>query len=234
MSQKILCMIVALVVVLSGAVSAYALSCAAAPLNEKNIASVPVIFEGAAAESRELTRREKAAFKLHNLSMKGGDTSNLRVFDFTVRKPWKGVAQGQKVAILYNTYWGDVFPPQQSFLVIGTRKLGDLFWVPLCSNTVPLEHAKSQGDIAVLEQFVGIGEHTKIPAEARLCETADDCTAIVTHCGSCDCGTPIAKAFAEEYAQKHKDFCAASRTEYEHCEMDCPQPVPVCQDNLCR
>tara|TARA_R110002124_G_scaffold5813_1_gene36420 strand:- start:612 stop:1316 length:705 start_codon:yes stop_codon:yes gene_type:complete len=234
MYQKILGMIVALIIVFAGATHAHALSCASSRLNEKNIASVPVIFEGAAASSRELTRKEKAVFKLHGLSMKGGDASNLRVFDFTVSKPWKGVTQGQTVAILYNTYWGDAFPPQESFLVIGTRKLGDLFWVPLCGNTLPLEYAKSQGDITTLEKFVGIGHHTKIPASARLCETADDCTAMGTHCGGCDCGTPVAKAFAEDYAQTHKDFCAASHTEYAFCEMDCPQSVPVCQDNLCQ
>lgn len=234
MKKKILFAFVILVVVFTSHAPVYALSCAAARLNGEIIGTASVIFEGASAEPRELTRKERAAFKLHNLPMKGGDSSNLRVFDFKVGKPWKGVTAGQTVSILYNTYWGDMFPPQQDFLVVGVKKLGDLFWVPLCGNTVPLEHARSQGDLAMLEKLVGIGHHTKIPAQARTCETADDCTVIATHCGGCDCGTAVAKIFAEEYTQKHRDFCAASRTEYAHCERNCPQVMPVCQENLCR
>lgn len=153
MFQRIFLAFVILLIVSAGSLPAQALSCASSRLNAQNIASVPVIFEGAATESRELTRREKAAFKLHNLPMKGGDTSDLRVFEFKVAKPWKGVAAGQAVPVLYNTHWGDVFPPQQDFLVVGVRKIGDLYWVPLCGNTVPLEHAKAQGDIGVLEQW---------------------------------------------------------------------------------
>jgi len=158
MYQKILFSFVMLFAVCAGILPAHALSCAAARLNAEAIASVPVIFEGTALEQRELTRQEKAVFKLHDLPMKGGDVSTLRVFDFKVGKPWKGVAAGQTVSVLYNTYWGDMFPPQQDFLVVGVRKLGDLYWVPLCGNTLPLDHAKSQGDLAVLEQLTGIDE----------------------------------------------------------------------------
>jgi hypothetical protein len=86
---------------------AYALSCAPPSLDKSIVTNSVAVFEGVAGKKQSLTWKQKAAVKISNLKGKGGDIKNLSVYDFTVTKNWKGVATGQTVSILFNTYWGD-------------------------------------------------------------------------------------------------------------------------------
>lgn len=212
---------------------AYALSCAVPSLDKSIVTNSVAIFEGVAGKKQSLTWKQKAAVKINNLKGKGGDIKNLSVYDFTVTKNWKGVATGRTVSILFNTYWGDNYVPDGKFLIVSPQKIGDMFWTPLCGNSVDLEWARQKGDTAVLEEVIGVGHHIKIPAKDRACKSTKDCTAIQTHCGGCDCGTPVNIGAVEGYKEQFQKFCAMARV-MEHCEIVCETYLPSCYEGLCQ
>ena len=225
----------ALVVVALGVFSpgpAFALSCARLSLDEAAIDAAVMIFEGTAGPQRKLDFRETAAVRLHAIEAKGGRTGNLRVYGFTVTRGWKGAAAGQRVDILFNTYWGDGFAAGEAYLVVSPRQVGELFWAPLCGYTIDVKHAAVIGDLAMLERLVGIGHHMKVAIEDRVCRRAEDCTSVQTHCGGCSCGTPVARVAAERYEARFEGLCATIGVT-ERCEMSCPPPAPSCTAGLC-
>lgn len=225
---RILCLLLACV---SG--TADALSCAAPTLDGAAVTQSVAIFEGVAGNRHSLTRKQKAAVKTSEPSDRLAGMENLRVYDFTVTKSWKGVAKGQTVSILFNTYWGDNYAPGGKFLIVSPERIGDMFWTPLCGHSIDLEWARKIGDLALLEQVIGVGYQIKIPAKDRTCKSAQDCTAVSTHCGGCDCGTPVSVVAAAGYREELKKFCAVARV-MEHCEIVCETFVPSCHEGLCR
>ncbi len=220
----------ALVLSLPG--SAYALSCARPSLNAAAIEAAVMIFEGIAGPKRVLGLRERAAVRRHGLEAKGGTVEDLRVYSFTVTRDWKGSETGQRVEIVFNSYWGDGFAEGEAYLVVSPRQVGKLFWAPLCGHTVDLRHAAELGDLARLARLIGIGHHMKIRTEDRICRRSEDCASVQTHCGGCSCGTPLARAALESYEARFEGLCAAIRLT-EHCELDCPPPALSCQAGIC-
>ena len=211
----------------------YALSCAPPKLEKSIITNSIAVFEGVAGKKHSLTWKQKAAVKVGNLIGKSAGVENLSVYNFTVTKSWKGVSAGDTVSILFNTYWGDNYVPNGAFLIVSPQQIGGMFWTPLCGNSMDLKWARKNGDIAILEEVIGIGHHIKIRVEDRRCESAKDCTAIQTHCGDCDCGTPVNVAAAEEHREQLKKFCAIARL-VEHCEIVCETYLPSCHEGLCQ
>ena len=213
--------------------TAYALSCAQPKMDETVITNAVAVFEGVAGKKHSLTWKQAAAVKKDKPAGRFAGMENLSVYDFTIAKSWKGAAAGQTVSVLFNTYWGDNYVPGSKFLIVSPRKIGDMFWTPLCGNSIELEWARKNGDIAVLEEVIGIGHQIKIPGKDRACESAQDCTAVLTHCGGCDCGTPVNVVNAGEYREQLQKFCALARV-MEHCEIVCETFVPSCHEGLCR
>ena len=212
---------------------AYALSCAPPKLTEAVITNSVAVFEGVAGKKHGLTWQQKVSVKKTGITGKFAGVDNLSVYDFTVTRNWKGVAAGQTVSILFNTTWGDSYLPGSHFLVVSPRQIGEMYWTPLCGKSIDLEWARKIGDIALLEAVIGVGDHIRIVAEDRVCESAQDCTAVSTHCGGCDCGTPVSVVAAGKYRQQLQNFCAIARLT-EHCEIVCETFVPACHEGLCR
>ncbi len=221
------------VVLLHASGAANALSCAPRKLDEGVINSSVAIFEGVAGKKHSLTWQQRIAVWLSNLTTQGGDLNNLSVYDFAVTKSWKGAAQGRTVTILFNTYWGDNYLPGGEFLIVSPRQVGDMFWTPLCGASIDLAWARKNRDIATLEKVIGLGHHIKILENARSCASANDCTVIPTHCGGCDCGTPVAVTAAARLKDEFVKFCAIPRVT-ERCEIDCKTYLPSCHEGLCK
>jgi hypothetical protein len=212
---------------------AHALSCAQPKLDEAIITNSVAVFEGVAGKKHGLTWQQKVSVKRDELTGKFAGVENLAVYDFTVTKNWKGVSTGQTVYVLFNTTWGDNYLPGGNFLIVSPQQISDMYWTPLCGNTIDLEWARKNGDIELLEEEIGVGHQIKIVAKDRSCERAQDCTAVSTHCGGCDCGTPVSVVAAGKYKEQLQKFCAISRW-MEHCEIVCETFVPACHEGMCR
>ena len=89
--------------------AAVGLSCARPSLDETAIDAAIMIFEGIAGPKRSLSSRERAAVRLHAIEGRGGRAEDQRVYSFTVTQGWKGAARGQRIDVLFNSYWGDGF-----------------------------------------------------------------------------------------------------------------------------
>ena len=155
MRQKFVLVVWCCMVYLSSEV--YALSCAAPKLNENIIKDSAAIFEGVAGKKHGLTWMQKTAVMMNTLTGRGGDIAKLSVYDFTVTRSWKGTAAGQNVSILFNTSWGDNYLSGGEFLIVSPQQVGDMFWTPLCGNSIDLAWARKNGDTALLENTIGIG-----------------------------------------------------------------------------
>ena len=211
----------------------FALSCAQPKLTETVISDSVAIFEGVAGQKHALDRQQRASVAGNKPTGRYAGVEKLSVYDFTITKNWKGVTAGQTVSILFNTTWGDSYLPGGSFLIASPQQIGDMFWTPLCGNSIDLEWARKNGDLELLEAKIGIGYHIKISAKDRACENAQDCTAVLTHCGGCDCGTPVSIVAAGKYKQQLQNFCAIARM-IENCEIVCETFVPACHQGLCQ
>jgi hypothetical protein len=230
---KKLCVIASLLVVLRfyAPGAALALSCVAPTMNESVVEGAVVIFEGMTSRDRRLRRAEKAALKAAGLAPLGGGIDDLRVFEFTVTKGWKGAVDGQEIQVLRNTYWGDSFATEGLYLVVGVQAVGDLYLAPLCGNTVYLGGAGDPTTLKALERLIGVGVHVKIRPEDRACRSDGECAFIQTHCGACSCGTPVAGAALAKYQALYEQACAPFKRE--NCEIHCATPVPRCRQGLC-
>ncbi len=211
--------------------SAYALSCVPPVMNESVVEGADVIFEGVTGKGRRLTRAEAAALDAAGHTTLGGGITDLRVFDFTVTKGWKGAADGRVIQVLRNTYWGDSFAGAGPYLVVGERVSDGLYLAPLCGNTMYLGTTGDSGALETLERLIGIGVHIKIRIEDRACRSDEDCTFIRTHCGACSCGTPVAGAALAKYEALYEQACTPF--ERENCEIHCETVVPRCRQGLC-
>jgi hypothetical protein len=212
--------------------AAFGLSCARPSLDETAIDAAIMIFEGTAGSKRALDLREKAAVRIYSIDSIYGSAEDLKVYGFTVTQGWKGATTGQSVDVLFNGYWGDGFAEGEAYLVVSPRRVGNLFWAPLCGHTIDVRHAADVGDLARLERLIGIGQHMKVAMADRVCRRAEDCTSVQTHCGGCSCGTPVARVAAERYQARFERLCAAIRYA-ERCEMNCPPPAPSCAAGFC-
>ncbi len=211
--------------------TALALSCVAPTMNESVVEGAEVIFEGLTSRDRRLRRAEKAALKAAGLAPLGGGIDDLRVFQFTVTKGWKGAVDGQEVQVLRNTYWGDSFATAGLYLVVGVQAVDDLYLAPLCGNTMYFGTARDPTTLKALERLVGIGAHIKIRPEDRACRSDGDCAVIQTHCGACSCGTPVAGAALAQIQALYEQACTPF--EGEICEIHCETVVPRCRQGLC-
>jgi len=210
-----------------------ALSCAPPRLDEAIVKNSAAIFEGTAGQKSGLNWKQNLALKKEKLFGKGGGLNDMSVYDFTVTRAWKGVEAGEKVLVLFNTYWGDTFAEGERFLIVSSRKIGGMFLSPLCGNSTDLAWAEKLGTLALLDSLIGVGHHIKIPAADRACESAKDCTAVSTHCGGCDCGTPVSLRSREKYREELAAFCM-SAGRVEACDIVCETFVPQCVEGLCR
>ncbi len=139
--------------------AAFGLSCARPPLDETAIDAAIMIFEGTAGVKRSLDFRERAAVRRHAIEAKGGRSGDLKVYSFKVTRGWKGAATGQSVDVLFNGYWGDGFAEGEAYLVVSPRRVGNLFWAPLCGHTKDVRYAADFGDLATLERLIGSGQN---------------------------------------------------------------------------
>ena len=137
--------------------TASALSCARPSLNRAAVWDAVAIFEGTAGRKRDLMPKEEAAVRRTAFKGKVAGTPHLKVYAFTVTRSWKGVDAGQRVEVLFNTYWGDGFAEGEDYLVVSPQRAGALFWAPLCGHTVERGHAEAMGDLRRLERLVDGG-----------------------------------------------------------------------------
>ena len=211
--------------------AALARSCLPPTMDAAAVRNAAVIFEGVAGHRRALSRAEAAVLDAAGMVAEGGGIANLGVFEFTVIRGWKGAAAGQKIRVVRNTYWGDGFDMGQAYLVVGDRRIDDLYVAPLCGNTVHLRFAAEAGRLKALERLVGIGAHIKIRPEDRACRSDEDCAVIQTHCGACGGGTPVAGAALAQYQALYEHACTPFQGEI--CDIHCETVVPRCRQGLC-
>ena len=211
--------------------TALARSCLPPTMDQAAVTSAAVIFEGVAGHARALSRAEAAVLDAAGMVAEGGGIANLRVFEFTVTRGWKGAAAGQKIRVVRNTYWGDGFEMGEAYLVVGDRRIDDLYLAPPCGNTMHLGLAADAGRLKALERLIGIGDHIKIRPEDRACRRDGDCAFIQTHCGACSCGTPVAGAALAKYQALYEQACTPFKRE--NCEIHCETAVPRCRQGLC-
>lgn len=139
--------------------AAFGLSCMPPRMDETVIDAAVMIFEGITGPKRLLNYRERATVRKHGFIQAGGGIGDLRVYGFTVTRGWKGVATGQSVNVLFNTYWGDGFAAGEAYLVVSPQQVGALFAAPLCGSTANLKYATDNGFLATLERVQGSGRN---------------------------------------------------------------------------
>ncbi len=133
--------------------TAHALSCAPPVLDKELVKSSSIIFEGTVQKSRALNMLEKTK---RFIKKRGGDKSNLLMYEFIVTRAWKGVKIGDIVKVLRNTYWGDEFRVDGTiYLAIGLEKEHDYYRAHLCGATNALQYYKNNRQINVLKGIFG-------------------------------------------------------------------------------
>ena len=225
------------VILVLSPITAFALSCAVPRLNEQIISDADIIFEGVVISKRELGFLEKLSL---SVQIRGGDVTDLRVYDFAVTHGWKGAMAGQNIKIVRNTYWGDGFRVKDTpYLVVSTKKVKDFYYVHLCGPTMPLAYYKNdspikemRGQLNVLKELIGEGFYIKIKPSDMACQADSDCDGIQTHCGQCSCGTPVNKLSKLKYMKLFKATCSDIGA-IENCEMTCEILIPRCINGIC-
>ena len=209
-----------------------ALSCAQVGLDEQVVDSSAIIFEGVAGPSRPLEALEESSVMSRNLNLLGGSVKNLRVYPFTVTQGWKAAFETQRINVLHNDYWGDTFREESVYLVVAPLRVGDLAWAPLCGHSKDPGHPLIEGDRKLLETVVGLGSHVKVSWQDRACRSDLDCARVQTHCGGCDCGTPVSRSLVESYQTRLEKVCAMIR-QTDQCERSCAQHSLACERAVC-
>lgn len=114
--------------------AARALSCTEPELTPYAVQSAAAIFEGVVVGER----RPDAGIK------PGADRASYRhvTFTFQVSKAWKGVTDGETVAVKRNVYWGDYFQMGKAYLVFAEQRDNEgVLMSGLCGLTTDLEGA---------------------------------------------------------------------------------------------
>ena len=132
--------------------SVHALSCAAPVLDETALESAMVVFEGASQRVRDLTRKERQVLKSRKIVGRGGSLESLKVFDFVVVKGWKGAEEGDRIQIVRNTYWGDIFTEDEKYFILSSQKIDDLYMTHLCDHTMNIQYIEDYGFLKILKE----------------------------------------------------------------------------------
>jgi hypothetical protein len=122
--------------------SARALSCAPPEMDADVFSGSVAIFIGRMVNDRPPSKPERQALEVRGLA--GIDPDKIRLFGFSVSRAWKGVTPGQRVIVARDTYWGDSFSREVSYLVVAESSAGDILITALCGNTQHLDHAGPQ------------------------------------------------------------------------------------------
>lgn len=107
---------------------AFALSCAPPVLNAQAVDTSDLIFEGTVTDEKEASVQES----------KMGPT---KIFTFSVTKAWKGTESGAVVEVARNTYWGDGFAKETTYLVVASKDKSGAAVAGLCGLSQRVEHA---------------------------------------------------------------------------------------------
>lgn len=70
-----------------------------------------------------------------------------------------------------------------------------------------------------------------LPPEALACRVDADCTRVFRRCGSCDCGTALARGFVATDAAEREARCRDDIAP--QCEMQCAANTPRCVAGRC-
>jgi len=122
--------------------SARALSCVPPEMNAEVFSGSAAIFVGRMVDDRPPSGPERQELEARGLA--GIDPNKIRLFGFSVSRAWKGVTPGQRVIVARDTYWGDGFSREASYLVVAESRAGDMLITALCGNTQHLDHAGPQ------------------------------------------------------------------------------------------
>lgn len=209
--------------------TATALDCEPAPLSQQAIDNTDVIFEGPVTAERELSLFEKGKLRLGDYDLSSGAYSDLRIYTLRVQRNWKGTQKDATVEILRNTSWGDKFIIGDEYLVFARREGGYLD-AHICGYTAHTIHAKHTNKSLI--NIIGVGHDFRVKGEDMECDTDADCTTIITHCGSCSCGTPVNVNALDKYRRIREETCDDGQMR-EMCEMECPAITPRCIDYRC-
>jgi hypothetical protein len=125
--------------------SARALSCVPPEMNADVFSGSAAIFVGRMVDDRPPSEPERQELEARGLA--GIDPDKIRLFGFSVSRAWKGVTPGERVIVARDTYWGDAFSREASYLVVAESRAGDILITALCGNTQHLDHADRQIEI---------------------------------------------------------------------------------------
>lgn len=143
---------------LTPAHNAFALSCAPAQLTPHAADSAAAIFEGVVVGDRRA-----------DVNIVPGSQEALEknvTYSFLVSKAWKGVTDGETVAVRRNIYWGDGFRMGQAYLVVAERRDRDSVLLSgLCGLTKPLAGAAEE------QAWLAAHMPAPVPVEAVPAET---------------------------------------------------------------
>lgn len=137
---------------------AFALSCAPPQLTPHAADSAAAIFEGVVVGDR----RDDV-----NIVPGAQEALDKNVtYSFLVSKSWKGVTDGETVAVRRNIYWGDGFQMGKAYLVFAERRDQDGALVSgLCGLTKPLAGAAEE------QAWLAAHMPAPVPVEAVPAET---------------------------------------------------------------
>jgi hypothetical protein len=121
---------------------ARALSCVPPEMNANVFSESAAIFVGRMVDDRPPSKPERQELAARGLA--GINPDKIRLFGFLVSRAWKGVTPGQRVIVARDTYWGDGFSPEASYLVVAESRARDILITALCGNTQHLDHAGPQ------------------------------------------------------------------------------------------
>lgn len=208
---------------------AAALDCASAPLELSGLPETQVIFEGPVLAERELSLLEKGKLKMTGYELLGGGLSDLRIYTMNVQRNWQGTKKDANIEILRNTSWGDKFTVGEEYLVFAD-KLDDYLEADICGHTTHTTNAEKNRKFLI--DIIGVGHDFRVKGEDMECDTDEDCTTIITHCGSCSCGTPVNINALDKYRRIREETCDDGQMR-EMCEMECPAITPRCIEYRC-
>lgn len=220
-----------------------ALKCSGVPgLDHETIEQSPFIFGGRLERTRDLTEEERAAAKgVADAESPAADQNDqvfdagLKIYEYKVIHNWKGMKRDARVNVLFNAHWGDTLNFGQDALIVAETQVGNMLWVPLCGPSSAISDAEDSGIIGTLREVIGIGYDVKIPGADRICHSADDCTAVSTRCGGCDCGMPIAISAVKKHQGRLSASCGEPAENAHVCESpECRPYRPSCIEGQCQ
>ncbi len=117
--------------------------CGEPQMTEERIENAVLLFQG--------TLEKVGPAKLPpnvEITMDGGQLSDLRAFTFNVTRGWKVPKEAEHVTVIQNTFKKKVYQEGVEYLIVSGQRAKGVYLAPVCGSAVPVDKAERQiGDL---------------------------------------------------------------------------------------